>query len=254
MHERLRRREAERWALATDGLAKQERSQARDQIGERDVEKNRGPPPVERGDDGDQEPDRALRPDTREADEDVVQDADAMMDDPALEPCIEISQAGTSCFVDSISCCGSKGLPMNPCAPRAATSASSTLPLNMITGIDPTPWRSCTRRSISQPSTFGIITSSDVVDALADGRDPSTSLVGEVATAPLVTVTPGGPVAYAARLMRRANRRHLAVFNGREVVGILSSYDIVKAIGRWGSLAAGVDVAEEAEMTSAVTD
>ena len=101
---------------------------------------------------------------------------------------------------------------------------------------------------------FGIITSSDVVDALADGRDPSTSLVGEVATAPLVTVTPGVPVAYAARLMRRANLRHLAVFNGREVVGILSSYDIVKAIGRWGSAAAGVDVAEEVEITSAAAD
>ena len=101
---------------------------------------------------------------------------------------------------------------------------------------------------------FGIVTSSDVVDALAEGRDPSTSLVGEIATAPLVTVTPGVPVAYAARLMRRANLRHLAVFNGREVVGVLSSFDIVKAIGRWGSLAAGVDLAEEAEITSAVTD
>lgn len=101
---------------------------------------------------------------------------------------------------------------------------------------------------------FGIITSSDVVDALADGRDPSTSLVGEVATAPLVTVTPGVPLAYAARLMRRANLRHLAVFNGREVVGIVSSYDVVKAIGRWGSLAAGPEDSEETEVTSAVTD
>ena len=27
-------------------------------------------------------------------------------------------QAGTSCFVDSISCCGLNGLPMKPCAPR----------------------------------------------------------------------------------------------------------------------------------------
>jgi CBS domain-containing protein len=101
---------------------------------------------------------------------------------------------------------------------------------------------------------FGIITSSDIVDALAEGKDPATSLVGEAATVPLVTVTPGVPVAYAARLMKRANLRHLAVFNGREVVGILSGYDIVKAIGRWGSLAAGVDLAEEAEITSAVTD
>ena len=101
---------------------------------------------------------------------------------------------------------------------------------------------------------FGIVTSSDVVDALAEGRDPGTSLVGEIATAPLVTVTPGVPLPYAARLMRRANLRHLAVFNGREVVGILSSYDVVKGIGRWGSLAAGGDQGDEVEITSAVTD
>jgi CBS domain-containing protein len=80
------------------------------------------------------------------------------------------------------------------------------------------------------------------------------ALVRDVATAPLVTVTPGVPVAYAARLMKRANLRHLAVFNGKEVVGILSSFDIAKAIGRWGSLAAGIEEIEEAEVTSTVLD
>ena len=60
----------------------------------------------------------------------------------------------------SISCCGSNGLPMKACAPRSsAVAASSILPLNMMTGIAPTPCRSRTRWSISQPSTSGIITS-----------------------------------------------------------------------------------------------
>ena len=101
---------------------------------------------------------------------------------------------------------------------------------------------------------FGIVTSTDIVDAVSDGLDPALALVRDVATAPLVTVTPGVPVAYAARLMKRANLRHLAVFNGREVVGVLSSYDIVKAIGRWGSLASGFEEGEEVELTSAVPD
>jgi len=101
---------------------------------------------------------------------------------------------------------------------------------------------------------FGIITSTDIVDAVADGLDPTLAMVRDVATAPLVTVTPGVPVAYAARLMKRANLRHLAVFNGREVVGILSGYDIVKAIGRWGILAATLEEGEEVELTSAVSD
>ena len=82
---------------------------------------------------------------------------------------------------------------------------------------------------------FGIITSTDIVDVIADGRDPATTAVGDVAAAPLVVVTPGVPLAYAARLMKRANCRHLAVFNGREIVGILSASDVVKAVGQAGS-------------------
>lgn len=78
---------------------------------------------------------------------------------------------------------------------------------------------------------YGILSSSDVVDAIAEGKDPSLTTVAETATSPLVTVTPGVPLGYAARLMKRTRLRHLAVFNGREIVGILSAYDIVKAVG-----------------------
>jgi len=99
---------------------------------------------------------------------------------------------------------------------------------------------------------FGIITSTDIVDAVAEGMNPSVTCVGDVATAPLVTVTPGVPLAYAARLMKRANLRHLAVFNGREVVGVLSNFDIMKAIGRSGGQALGK--VEESELTSAVME
>lgn len=82
---------------------------------------------------------------------------------------------------------------------------------------------------------FGIITSTDIVDSLADGLSLEDTRVGQVATAPLVTVTPGVPVGYAARLMKRTNLRHLAVFNGREIVGVLSAFDIARAAGRWGN-------------------
>jgi len=93
---------------------------------------------------------------------------------------------------------------------------------------------------------FGIITSTDIVDAIADGMDPEEVKVQDVDTSPLVTVTPGVPIAYAARLMKRANLRHLAVFNGREVVGILSAHDIVRAVGRAGRDAvARVGIEEE---------
>ncbi len=101
---------------------------------------------------------------------------------------------------------------------------------------------------------FGIITSTDIVDALADGMDPEAARVMDVATAPLVTVTPGVPLVSAARLMKRANLRHLAIFNGREIVGILSAYDVMKVVGRWGSLAEARGAAKELERTSVPSD
>lgn len=101
---------------------------------------------------------------------------------------------------------------------------------------------------------FGIITSTDIVDALSDGMNPEEVRVADVATSPLVTVTPGVPVVSAARLMKRANLRHLAIFNGREIVGVLSAYDIARAVGRWGSLVEGRGVAQETERTSIDAD
>ena len=94
---------------------------------------------------------------------------------------------------------------------------------------------------------YGIVTSADIVDAVADGMDPEIVRVIDVGTVPLVTVTPGVPLVHASRLMKKANLRHLAVFNGREIVGILSAYDIVRMIGRSGSLAAGRASAKERE-------
>ena len=82
---RVRLGKAERRALATDRLSQQRSGHAGDQIGERNVEEDRRPPPVERCEHGDHEPDRTLGPDARQRDEHVVEHTDAVVDDPALE-------------------------------------------------------------------------------------------------------------------------------------------------------------------------
>jgi IMP dehydrogenase len=105
-------------------------------------------------------------------------------------------------------------------------------------------------RPVGKHEPFGIVTSTDVVDALAEGRDLAETPVSEIATAPLVTVTPGVPLASAARLMKRTGLRHLAVFNGKNVVGVLSAFDIAKALAKErGALRAGEF---ESERTSVV--
>src|SRR5207248_5495492 len=129
-----------------------------------DRQPERPPPAVGNGQNERQrDPEQAEPPRVREPLEDRIQPARAVVDNPALEVAVGGDQAGTICFVCSTSARRSNGLPTKPCAPRSAASRpASSWPLNITTGIDPTPCRSCTRRSISQPSTCGIITSSRI--------------------------------------------------------------------------------------------
>jgi IMP dehydrogenase len=77
---------------------------------------------------------------------------------------------------------------------------------------------------------YGILTSSDIVDAIAGGKPLAETRVADLRSSPLVVVTPGVRLADAARMMSRYGLRHLAVFNGRELVGIVSNRDILKGI------------------------
>lgn len=77
---------------------------------------------------------------------------------------------------------------------------------------------------------FGIITQKDVVDAFADERDTGSLTVGEVSTKPLLIVSPGMPIIYAAKMFRKGRVNHLAVFNGQEIVGIISYTDVLRAL------------------------
>ena len=124
----------------------------RGEIGERDADecRERGPRVAtpERDERGQDQPDRAQRAGVGEPDEELVELVDAVLDDPALQVVVDADEerrqarAASICFADSISCCGSNGLPMKPWAPRSVASAadcSSILPLNISTGIAPTP-------------------------------------------------------------------------------------------------------------------
>ncbi len=75
---------------------------------------------------------------------------------------------------------------------------------------------------------FGIITQSDIVDVFANEVDIGTVTVGEVASKPLFIVSPGMPILYAAKLFQKGGVSHLAVFNGQEILGIISYGDVIK--------------------------
>jgi CBS domain-containing protein len=78
---------------------------------------------------------------------------------------------------------------------------------------------------------WGIVTRKDVVTKVVDpGKDPADVKVFEIMTKPIVTVSPGLALKYCARLMNHTGVRRAVVFDGKEIVGILSNTDILNAI------------------------
>jgi len=78
---------------------------------------------------------------------------------------------------------------------------------------------------------YGIVTRKDVVSKLVDpGRRPTEVKVHEIMSKPLVTVSPNMWAKYCARVMSKAGVRRAPVFDGKEIIGLLSNTDIFNAI------------------------
>lgn len=75
---------------------------------------------------------------------------------------------------------------------------------------------------------LGVITERDlVIRVLARNSQPSKLVVKEVMTSPLITVDPDEPLSEAARRMSRLNIRRLGVMYKGNLVGLISSKDIL---------------------------
>ena len=73
----------------------------------------------------------------------------------------------------------------------------------------------------------GIVTDRDiVVRAIADGRDPQSTTLGEICSTDVVTVSPHDDVTEAVTLMRERALRRLPVVEKGKPVGIVSIGDL----------------------------
>jgi CBS domain-containing protein len=73
----------------------------------------------------------------------------------------------------------------------------------------------------------GILTDRDiVVRAIAEGRDPSSTKVGDVATRDVKTLTPDSSIEDAIRIVREHNVRRIPVIEDGRPAGIVSIGDL----------------------------
>jgi CBS domain-containing protein len=74
----------------------------------------------------------------------------------------------------------------------------------------------------------GIVTERDVLLSLGGGEDPDSELVANHMSDSVIVASPDWSLERAAAEMSRRGIRHLVVYEGPELVGVLSMRDIVK--------------------------
>jgi CBS domain-containing protein len=84
----------------------------------------------------------------------------------------------------------------------------------------------------------GIVTDRDlVVRAIAEGRDPKSTRLGEVLSADITSVAPADSIDAAVKLMRERSIRRLPVIEDGRAVGIVSIGDLAREQDRSSALA-----------------
>lgn len=73
----------------------------------------------------------------------------------------------------------------------------------------------------------GILTERDVLKLVAQGADPDGAMVADMMTRDVVTVGPDWDLVEAAEEMARRRIRHLVVFEGGQLLGVLSVRDVL---------------------------
>jgi CBS domain-containing protein len=76
---------------------------------------------------------------------------------------------------------------------------------------------------------LGTVTDRDIVVRLiAEGRDPKSTAVGEIASTDVVTIEPDRDLEEALELMARHQVRRLPVVEGDRLVGVLAQADVAR--------------------------
>jgi len=80
---------------------------------------------------------------------------------------------------------------------------------------------------------YGILTRKDIVTkVIATGADPHATKVADIMSKPLVFASPGLEHKYAARLLANTGFRRLPVFDGKNIIGMLSNSDLFAAYSK----------------------
>jgi len=79
----------------------------------------------------------------------------------------------------------------------------------------------------------GVLTERDIITkCVAKGCEPSKTKVSEIMSSPVVAIDPEADIIDAAKLMVSKMIRRLPVLEGGKLVGIITTYDLVKNVSK----------------------
>ncbi|MEF8814038.1 MAG: CBS domain-containing protein [Halovenus sp.] len=76
----------------------------------------------------------------------------------------------------------------------------------------------------------GILTDTDIVRAVGDGCNPERTVIAEVRTSPVITVSPDATVRDAAELMADHEIKKLPVLDRESYLGIVTTTDMIDQV------------------------
>jgi CBS domain-containing protein len=79
----------------------------------------------------------------------------------------------------------------------------------------------------------GVLTERDIITkCVAKGCEPSKTKVSEIMSSPVVAIDPEADIIDAAKLMVSKMIRRLPVLEGGKLVGVITTYDLVKNVSK----------------------
>lgn len=92
----------------------------------------------------------------------------------------------------------------------------------------------------------GIVTRKEIIAAQLLSEELYHSLtIEDIMTTPVVTIGPEADLGQTVALMNQAERRHIPVIEGNDIIGVVTATDVIRVLATMKMIADGAPVAEE---------
>jgi CBS domain-containing protein len=92
----------------------------------------------------------------------------------------------------------------------------------------------------------GMVTRKEIIGAQLLSEELYHSLtIEDIMTTPVVTINPDADLGQVVALMNQAERRHIPVIEGNDIIGVVTATDVIRVLATMKMIADGAPIGEE---------